>query len=474
MPLIPTIICGGAGARLWPLSRSLHPKPFIALFGEQSLLQKTVSRATRLDGVGELLTVTNDALLFLALEQYQTVVPEQLHQHFILEPEGRDTAGAAIAAALHIQARFGDEATMLLMPADHLIEDFDSFQASVTQAERLADQGQIVVFGIQPKGPETGYGYIEADGDRVSRFVEKPDEVTAQYYLDQGTYFWNAGMVCAQVGAFLAAVQANAGKMLADIRLAIKRGSPYDNDKTSRTQLNPEIYSRVEKISLDYALLEKTHGLRLVPCAFDWSDIGSWSAVGAASHHDEAGNSVTGEALLLDTKNTHIQTDGRLVAAIGLDDLLIVDTPDALLVGHKSCGEQVKQAYQKLVDQGHGATELHRTVFRPWGSYTILEEGKNFKVKRIEVKPGAVLSLQSHHHRSEHWVVVTGKASVVNGRDEIDLKPNQSTYIPCGIQHRLANHTDEPLAIIEVQTGDYLGEDDIVRYDDAYGRVSAA
>lgn len=474
MPLIPTIICGGAGARLWPLSRSLHPKPFITLFGEHSLLQKTAARATRLDGVEELLTVTNDALLFLALEQYQTIVPEALHQHFILEPEGRDTAGAVIAAALRIQARYGDKATMLLMPADHLIEDFDGFQAAVQQAEALAAQGHIVVFGIQPTGPETGYGYIEADGDSVLQFVEKPDLITAQDYLDQGTYFWNAGMVCAQVGPFLKAVEANAGKMLADIRLAMRAGSPYDDAKTSRTLLNPEIYSRVEKISLDYALLEKTKDLRFVPCTFDWSDIGSWSAVGAASQHDAAGNSVTGDALLMNTQNTHIQADGRLVAAIGLDDLLIVDTPDALLVGHKSCSEQVKDVYQKLSQSGHGATELHRTVFRPWGSYTILEEGPNFKVKRIEVKPGAVLSLQSHHHRSEHWVVVTGKASVVNGRDEIDLKPNQSTYIPCGIQHRLANYTDEPLAIIEVQTGDYLGEDDIVRYDDAYGRVSAA
>lgn len=479
MILIPTILCGGAGSRLWPLSRYQYPKPFITLFGDQSLLQNTAKRALALPYVEEIVTVTHDDLLFLALEQYEGIVPDTVNQHFILEPEGRDTAGAAIAAALHIQAQFGDGALMLLMPADHMIEGEDALYEAVISASELAYAGKIVLFGIKPHSAATKFGYIEADGHLIKRFIEKPDHTMAEKYIADGQYFWNSGMMCAEVGSFLKAVQQHCGEMLEIVRRSLMLGSIYDDAQSSRTLLHQDHYRHIEKISIDYALLEKAENLAFVACDFSWSDMGTWSAISDAGSKDMGGNSVShhsiaGDTLLIETRNTHIQTHDRMVATIGVDDLLIVDTPDALLVSHKDHDHQVKEAFQDLLQQGHQSAEKPNVVHRPWGLFTTLQESAMYKVKRIEVKPHATLSLQSHQYRSEHWVVVAGTATIINGIEQLKLNVGQSTYIERRTKHRLSNLSDDPLIIIEVQTGDYLGEDDITRYEDAYGRSSAA
>jgi mannose-1-phosphate guanylyltransferase/mannose-6-phosphate isomerase len=343
----------------------------------------------------------------------------------------------------------------------------------VRHAEALANDGFMVLFGIKPKAPETGFGYIEM-GDAVSqnarvvqRFVEKPDAVTAERYIAQGNYVWNSGMFCFKASAILDAFAAYKPALLEAAR-TVWKSTRAEGDKM---ELNAD-FAALENISIDYAVMEKARNIAVIPGDFDWSDIGAWSAVADAIQADEAGNTTNNcQTIMIDSRNTHIETKDRLVAAIGLDNLLVVDTPDALLVADKSKSQEVRQVVSRLKASGHEAHKNHRTVARPWGTYTVLEEGPGFKLKRISVKPGASLSLQMHHHRSEHWVVVSGKAEVVNGDQTIILETNHSTYIPAGHKHRLSNVGDTELSLIEVQCGSYLGEDDIVRFEDIYGRV---
>jgi len=475
MKLIPTILCGGAGSRLWPVSRELHPKPFIRLADGQSLLQKAWLRGAVLDGVAETLTVTNRELVFKTADEYREVaaIPadQNLVNRYILEPFGRNTAPAIAAAALQVAAIHGEDACLLVLAADHLIADQAAFAAAVASAMQLAAQGKLVTFGIRPDRPETGYGYIEAEGNSVKRFVEKPDLATAQDYVASGNFLWNSGMFCFQAGVMLREMAQHCPAIMEATRACIARSRRAEGQGFSQLELDAESFQDVPDDSIDYALMEKSANVAVVPCAIGWSDIGSWAALGDLTPADDQGNRIDGEVILHEVSNCYIQSKERIVGAVGIHDLVIIDTPDAVLVAARSCAQDVKHLYARLKADGHEAHRLHRTVHRPWGIYTVLEEGPHFKIKRIEVKPGAALSLQMHHHRSEHWIVVSGMARVVNGQNELFVQTNESTYIPAGHKHRLENPGMLPLVMIEVQSGEYLGEDDIIRFDDVYGRI---
>ena len=494
MHIIPTVLCGGAGARLWPVSRALHPKPFIRLNDGQSLLQKACLRGLSIPGASDLLTVTNRELFFKIQDEYAEVNQQKIKTSYILEPFGRNTAGAIAIAARHVANRYGDDAVMLILAADHLIQVQDAFLFAVDRAIALARTGCLVTFGIQPDSPETGFGYIEVDplspmglnqdarvpaGFRVQRFVEKPSLSFAQAYVDSGNYLWNAGMFCFTAGSVLEKMACVCPEILATSLLCFDASKTSETANSRRIDLDSVYFAQVPEVSFDYAVMEPlsvqsaecSSALAVVPCAMGWSDIGSWGALGDLSEPDAQGNRVVGEVVLNDTVNCTIHSRDRLVGAVGVDNLVIIDTPDALLVANKECVQDVKHVYERLKEQGHQVHKLHRTVHRPWGTYTVLEEGERFKIKRIEVKPGASLSLQMHHHRSEHWIVVQGMAQVVNGERAFLVGINESTYIPAGNRHRLENPGLLPLVMIEVQSGEYLGEDDIVRFEDNYGRV---
>ena len=471
MKLIPAILCGGAGSRLWPVSRELHPKPFIRLADGQSLLQKAFLRGATLPGVTEVLTVTNRELFFKTQDEFREVNKAQLATSFILEPFGRNTAAAIAAAALHAVEAHGDDALLLVLAADHLIADQEAFANAVAQAAALAQKGKLVTFGIQPDAPETGYGYIEADGNQVLRFVEKPSLEKAREYVDSGRFLWNSGMFCFQAGTMLQAMQQHCPDILAATQLCMAQSRRAEGKDLVELELDSTSFAQVPDNSIDYAVMEQSDQVAVVPCTIGWSDIGSWTALGDLSAADSDGNRIDGEALLHDVSNCYIQSNKCVIGAVGVDNLIIVDTPDALLVADKSRAQDVKHLYQTLKTNGHDAHKHHLTVHRPWGTYTVLEEDPSFKIKRIEVKPGASLSLQMHHHRSEHWIVVSGMARVVNGDHELFVNTNESTYIPAGHKHRLENPGILNLVMIEVQSGQYLGEDDIVRFQDVYGRV---
>lgn len=468
--LVPVILCGGAGSRLWPVSRESHPKPFIRLDDGESLLQKAFLRGAGLPDATSVITVTNRDLYFKTEDEYRAVNAGNLPTTFILEPFGRNTAAAIAAACLHIVESTPD-AIVLILPADHLIGDQVAFAAAVTEAVALALDGKLVTFGIRPDTPETGYGYVEADGNRVLRFVEKPDADTARVYLESGRFLWNSGMFCFCASAMVEEMQQHCPDILCATRDCLARSRTVEGNGVVQRGLDPEYFLRVPENSIDYAVMEKSARVAVVPCDIGWSDIGSWSALGDLTSPDGLGNRVQGEALLHDVNNCFILAEDRVVGAVGVDNLIIVDTPDALLIADRNRSQDVKHLYAELKSRGHEAHKLHRTVHRPWGTYTVLEEGKRYKIKRIVVKPGASLSLQMHHHRSEHWVVVSGMARVVNGQEDVFVRANESTYIPAGHQHRLSNPGKMELVLIEVQSGDYLGEDDIVRLEDNYGRI---
>lgn len=470
---IPTILCGGAGSRLWPLSRELDPKPFIRLGDNQSFVQKAFLRGAAMPEVAAVLTVTNENFLFKVEDDFSEVNTTHLASHYVLEPFGRNTAAAVAAAALRAKALYGETAILLILAADHLIQNQAAFAQAVAQACELAAQGKLVTFGITPTAPETGYGYIQARGNEVVRFVEKPNKETAAQYLASGEYVWNSGMFCFTVGAVLAQMQALCPEVLQSVAACMAQSKLTEKPNASHLHLNKELFAQVPDDSFDYAVMEKTKAAAVVPCDIGWSDIGSWQALSETAQTDKAGNAAENTAAhFVNAKNTYVRsTSGRIVGAVGVEDLVIVDTPDALLVSHKAASQDVKNIYSALKAADNEAYKLHQTVHRWWGSYTILDEKPGFKVKRLEVKAKASLSLQLHHHRNEHWVVVEGVAEVINGEETITLKAGQSTYIPAMAKHRLTNLQDTPLAVIEVQTGAYLGEDDIVRFADLYGRV---
>ncbi len=474
MILIPTILCGGAGSRLWPVSRELHPKPFIRLTDGKSLLQKAFERGATLSGVHEVLTVTNQELFFKIESEIREINPTQQKTAFILEPFGRNTASAIAMAALYVKKHHGEQAQMLILAADHLITDQNAFQQAVLEAAVLADQGKLVAFGIQPNEPNTGYGYIEAKGNEVLQFVEKPSLELAETYLATKRFLWNSGMYLFSAGAILRELEQCCPQILSAVKTCLERSSEVSERASARLVLEPHSFAQVPENSIDYAVMEKSSDVAVVPCQIGWTDVGSWEILGDLIAPDEEGNRLDGDTCLYDVKDCFIQSPDRLVAAVGIENLFIVDTPDALLVADKSRAQDVKHIYNQLKKQDHDVHKIHRTVHRPWGTYTILEEGPHFKIKRIVVKPGASLSLQMHHHRSEHWIVVSGMAKVTNGDETFFVHINESTYIPAGHKHRLENPGVLDLVMIEVQSGEYLGEDDIVRYQDNYGRVPEA
>ena len=471
MRLIPVILCGGVGSRLWPVSRESHPKPFIRLADGQSLLQKTFLRSAILPGVEEIVVATNRDLFFKTEDEFRASNPTNRAISFILEPFGRNTAAAIAAAALQISQTHGPDAMMLILPADHLIADQAAFSAAMTEAIALAAKGKLVTFGIQPESPETGYGYIEAEGNNVLNFIEKPSLEKAQEYVSSGRFFWNSGMFCFSAGSILHEMEMHCPDILLATKTCIEQSRLATGKGFSQLELDADSFKLVPDNSIDYAVIEKSSQVAVVPCRIGWSDIGSWTALGDLSSPNAEGNRIDGEVLLCDVTNCYIRSKDRLVGAVGVDNLLIIDTPDALLIADKSRAQDVKRIYAQLKAEGHEAHKLHRTVHRPWGAYTVLEEGPRFKIKRIEVRPGASLSLQMHHHRSEHWIVVSGMAKVVNGEQVMFVRTNESTYIPAGHKHRLENPGVCELVMIEVQSGEYMGEDDIVRYEDVYGRV---
>jgi mannose-1-phosphate guanylyltransferase/mannose-6-phosphate isomerase len=476
--LIPVILSGGSGTRLWPVSRSAYPKPFMRMSDAESLLYKTLDRALRLADGGHALTVTGRDYYFLTRDEYARHPRAHLDQlPFLLEPAGRNTAPAVVLAALYLRKHFGADAVLLVLPADHLIRDIDAFVADARRAEALAQQGWLVTFGIPPVQPETGFGYIRMGAQighgterEIAAFVEKPNRETAEQYVASGEYVWNSGMFCFRADALLEAAARHCPDVLAGAQACYAHPasgeSPVEFDKVA--------FLALPDISLDYAVMERAERRAVVPASFDWSDIGSWKAISelpSADVPDASGNRVRGSVVVIDSENCFIQADQRLVAAVGIKNLVIVDTGDAVLVAERDRAQEVKQVVDQLRESGHAAARFHQTVHRPWGSFTVLEDGADCKVKRLTVKPGEVLSLQMHHRRSEHWTVVQGTAKVRVGDEEFLLQRNESTYIPIGTLHRLENPTDQDLQLIEVQCGDYFGEDDIVRLEDRYGRA---
>jgi mannose-1-phosphate guanylyltransferase / mannose-6-phosphate isomerase len=482
--ILPMILSGGAGTRLWPLSREAAPKPFMPLPDGETLLGKTASRAIALRGVDTLVTVTNRDYYFHTKDTYaSTPVASSV---YLLEPFGRNTAPAVALGALCAKARGMGDCVLLVMPADHLIRDERAFAHAVERASELARKGMLVTFGIAPTHPETGFGYIEcgaiiepADGPapaahRVRRFVEKPALAAARDYVAGGHHVWNSGMFAFTADAIIDAFARHAPGVLAAVRPVAQ--SLHGLATSSMLEIDPALFAAVPDISIDYAIMEPAAAfgeVAVVRGLFDWSDVGSWQAVAALTVSDTDGNGGQGERVAIATRGTYVHAADRIVATVGVENLVIVDTPDAVLVAHRDHLQRVKDVVGELKARGHDAYKLHRTVSRPWGTYTLLEEAPGFKIKRIEVRPGAALSLQLHHRRSEHWVVVRGIARVTNGEREFDVLPNESTYIPLDTRHRLENRSADPLVIIEVQCGDYLGEDDIVRFEDRYGRTPA-
>ncbi|KAA6119148.1 mannose-1-phosphate guanylyltransferase/mannose-6-phosphate isomerase [Cupriavidus cauae] len=478
MHIVPVIISGGAGSRLWPVSREAFPKPLLKLSDGESLLQKTFLRATHGAQVSEVLVVTNRDTYFLTRDDCQEVNADRVPLRFLLEPMGRNTAPAVAAAALWVQAQVGPDAVMLVLPADHLVNNLERFATAVATAAETALEGRIVTFGIQPTSPETGYGYIEVEQASVGngavpvkRFVEKPSLPQAEQLVADGRHLWNSGMFCFTAKTILEEFATHAPDLLAVCEKSLQQGVTSESAGCSSTELHGETFRHATDISIDYAVMERSSRVSVVPSDMGWSDIGSWEAISELTPPDAHGNRIYGEALLHEVSNSYIKSEGRVVGAVGVDNLIIVDTPDALLVANRDCTQDVKHIVGQLKKRGHECYRIHRTAHRPWGTYTVLEEGDRFKIKRIVVKPGAQLSLQMHHHRSEHWIVVSGSADVVNGDKTISLQPNQSTYIPAGHRHRLINPGVIDLVLIEVQCGEYLGEDDIVRFEDQYGRV---
>ncbi len=468
--IIPVILAGGSGTRLWPLSRSLYPKQLLPLVNERTLLQNTVDRLAGVPEVTAPLVICNTEHRFMVAEQLRDTAMDVA---ILLEPVGRNTAPAVAIAAFEALAR-EDDPVLLVLPADHLINDEVAFRMALAGGLLCAERGDLLTFGITPQKPETGYGYIRkgdlvvaTDGAyQVASFVEKPDLVTAQGYLDSGEYLWNSGMFMFKARRYLEELELFAPEMITACRAA-HVGKVQDLDFI---RLGEEAFGRCPNDSIDYAVMEKTDGACVIPLDCGWSDIGSWAALWEQGGQDSNGNVFKGEVIGEDVHDCYIHATGRMVAAVGLADHVVVETADVVLVAAKDRVQDVKAIVEKLKAVQRPEVVLHRQVFRPWGSYECIDSADRFKVKRIIVNPGARLSLQGHHHRAEHWIVVKGTARVVNGDQEIVLSENQSTYIPIGAPHRLENPGRIPLELIEVQSGSYLGEDDIVRFEDIYGR----
>lgn len=466
----PIILAGGVGSRIWPLSRELFPKQLLNLSEEISLLQATVKRLQALPEILPPLIVVGEAHRFLTLNQLQELNPPEIPQ-LLLEPFGRNTAPAISAAVFYLRRQgLSEDTVLLVLPADHLIRNHQAFREAIQQAVSLALLGQIVTFGLPPKSAATGFGYIEkGEGAKALSFLEKPDKNTAEALLRAGRHLWNSGMFVFTSGIFLREMQATSPEILSSMSQAVASGisdGPFFH-------LDRESMASSPDISIDYALLEQSNCISVVETDLDWSDIGSWQTIWDISKKDENNNVVKGDVLLRDTVNSLVYSEYRLVTAIGLQDMVLIETADAILAAPLARSQEVKDIVARLKGEDRDESRLHRTVYRPWGSFTLLEEHPGFKIKRLSVTPGKKLSLQMHHHRSEHWVVVKGSARVTRGEETFLITANESTYIPCGEKHRLENPGITPLEIIEVQNGSYLGEDDIIRFEDDFDRMDS-
>ena len=468
MKVIPVILCGGAGTRLWPLSRELYPKQLLALVDDYSLLQNTVTRCAGHPDVTAPMLVCNEEHRFLVAEQLREIEVEA--SRIILEPEGRNTA-PAVALAAHEAMKTDDDAILVVLPSDHVIHKTTLFLEALTTAIDLAKDDALVTFGVVPDKPETGYGYIKkgmATGAafKVDKFVEKPDVATASEFLHSGLYCWNSGMFVFKASAYLKELAAQTPR----IAEAMAKATANASADLDFTRVNAEAFKSSPSDSIDYAVMEHTADALVVPLDAGWSDIGSWDALWQISEKDEHNNTLVGDAVVHDVEGSLVWSESRLVSVVGLKDVIVVETADAVMVASQDQAQDVKSIVNHLKGSGRIELTFHRKVYRPWGFYEGLDAGPAFQVKRLGVNPGASLSLQLHHHRAEHWVVVSGVATVTVGEKLFDLNPNESCYIPLETLHRLQNLTEEPLEIIEVQSGSYLGEDDIVRFEDNYGR----
>ena len=466
--MIPVILSGGSGTRLWPLSRGQHPKQFLSLVSNHTMLQETVLRLQGIEDLKAPIGVCNENHRFMMAEQLREInIPPAA---IILEPIGKNTAPAVALSALAAES---EEDILLILPADHVIADIASFQAAVKNAESLAKEGNLVTFGIVPTAAETGYGYIKRGAENsgvafeVAAFVEKPDHDTALQYVESGEYFWNSGMFAFKAGRYLEELEKYNPEMLAACRESFATAQ-VDADFI---RLDKAVFSQCPADSIDYAVMEKTNKAVVIPLAAEWNDVGSWSALWDVTEKDESGNAITGDVLTVDTENSYLHSSSRLIAAVGASNLVIVETPDAVMVAPIDRVQEVKSIVDQLKQQQRSEADLHRKVYRPWGYYDSVDQGERHLTKRIVVKPGAKLSLQKHHHRTEHWIVVKGTALVTKADEQILLTENESTYIPIGVIHSLENPGIIPLEMIEVQSGSYLGEDDIIRFEDKYGRT---
>jgi len=470
MQIIPVILSGGSGTRLWPLSRKQYPKQYLPLVGDNTMLQETILRLSGLDNLADSIIVCNADHRFLVAEQCQQIDIQD--PAILLEPVGRNTAPAIAAAALQ-SLKKTDDAVLLVLSADHVIQDVEVFHAAINIASQQAQDGKLATFGIVPTDANTGYGYIKSSADsndgahKVEEFVEKPDLETAQTYLEQGNYLWNSGMFMFKPATLIDELTTHSPDIVTSVNDAVNNAA-QDLDFI---RLDKQAFESSPSDSIDYALMEKSSNVVVVPLDAQWNDIGAWSALHDIGTKDANGNVIKGDVIAQDTTNTYINANHHMVATIGVDNLIIVDTADATFIATQDKAQEVKSIVESLQAKGRDEGVMHRKVFRPWGWYDSIESGKHFQVKRLHVNPGAKLSLQMHHKRAEHWVVVSGIATVINGEDVLTLKEGDSTYIPIGTTHGLENKTNEQLEIIEVQSGTYLGEDDIVRFEDIYGRV---
>ena len=465
--MIPVILSGGSGTRLWPYSRSLYPKQFLPLVSDNTLVQETILRLEGSIAAPDPIIVCNNDHRFMVAEQIRAIGKKPAS--ILLEPAARNTAPALALAALQANEHHEDP-VILVLPADHVIKNIAAFHEAMQKAEKAALDGKLVTFGIVPTHPETGYGYIQASGSNdcrpVKQFVEKPNLETAKAYLASGEYFWNSGMFAFKASVLLKELETHAPDILSSCRQALQLAQ----SDLDFIRVDHDSFSQCPEDSIDYAVMEKTDNAIVIPLDAEWSDVGSWSALWEISEKDSDGNTLRGDVLTEDSKNSFIQSEQKLITTIGIDNLVIVETDDAILVADKNRVQDVKTVVNRLKAQQRSETQIHRKVYRPWGYYDSIDSGDRFQVKRIVVNPGQKLSLQMHHHRAEHWVVVSGTAKVTRGEEEILVSENESTYIPLGVKHRLENPGSIALEMIEVQSGGYLGEDDIVRYDDTYGR----
>jgi mannose-1-phosphate guanylyltransferase/mannose-6-phosphate isomerase len=467
--LVPVILSGGSGTRLWPLSREGYPKQFLPLIGERTMVQETALRVAGLPGLGKPVVVCNEEHRFMMAEQLRQVGVTP--QAIVLEPVGRNTGPAVALAAMAALERQGDDPLLLVLPADHVIRDVAAFQRAVEAALPAAREGRLVTFGIVPTEPETGYGYIRKGAGAgevvpVAQFVEKPDAARAAEFVASSEYLWNSGMFLFSARRYLEEL----ARLAPAMRDACQKAYAAATHDLDFTRLPKEIFAACPSDSIDYAVMEKTDAAAVIPLDAGWSDVGSWASLQDALPRDGRRNVTHGDVMAVDSDNCLLYSSSRLVAAVGLADHVVVETKDAVLVAPRERVQDVKKLVQALKEQGRSEPGLHREVFRPWGSYDSVDAGDRFQVKRLSVKPGASMSLQMHHHRAEHWIVVSGTARITRGEETFLLSENESTYIPIGATHRIENPGKVPLHIIEVQSGSYLGEDDIVRFEDRYGR----